>query len=97
MTTPRSRQADAHDATPEAGARATRPRHLVARLVWLAVGLTALALGALGVVLPLLPTTPFVLLAAFAFARSSSRMHRWLHAHPVFGVLIRSEPYVLIA
>ncbi len=69
---------------PEQAAR----RGLVVRLVWLAVGLTALALGAIGVVLPLLPTTPFVLLAAFAFARSSTRMHRWLHEHRVFGPLI---------
>ncbi len=59
-----------------------------ARLVWLLVGTAALALGAIGAVVPLLPTTPFVLLAAFAYARSSVRLHRWLLAHPVFGVLI---------
>lgn len=38
--------------------------------------------------LPLLPTTPFVLLAAFCFARGSERMHRWLHHSRVFGPLL---------
>ena len=59
-----------------------------ARLTWLAVGIVAIALGALGVVLPLLPTTPFVLVAAFAFANSSDRLHAWLVDHNVFGELI---------
>ena len=58
------------------------------RAAWFVVGLAAVLLGGLGVVLPLLPTTPFVLLAAFAFARSSRRWSAWLHAHPVFGSLI---------
>jgi uncharacterized membrane protein YbaN (DUF454 family) len=60
----------------------------VIRATWLVVGILALALGGLGVVLPLLPTTPFVLLAAFAFANSSKRMHRWLMEHNIFGPLI---------
>lgn len=60
------------------------------RLFWLAFGLCAVALGLLGVVLPLLPTTPFLLLAAFAFARSSPRMHDWLHTHDKFGPLIEN-------
>lgn len=55
---------------------------------WFALGFLALGLGALGVVLPLLPTTPFVLLAAFAFARSSERWHAWLLRHRIFGPLI---------
>ena len=59
-----------------------------ARLTWLIVGLLALALGALGIALPLLPTTPFVLLAAFAFAQSSEKLHQWLLDHNVFGPLI---------
>ena len=58
------------------------------RLTWLVVGLLALALGALGVALPLLPTTPFILVAAFAFAQSSEKLHRWLLDHNVFGPLI---------
>jgi len=53
------------------------------RLVWLSLGL--LALGLIGIALPLLPTVPFVLLAAFCFARSSERLHAWLLEHPTFG------------
>lgn len=60
------------------------------RLAWLALGLAALGVGALGVIVPLLPTTPFVLVAAFAFSRSSERWHRWLLAHQVFGPLIEN-------
>lgn len=60
------------------------------RLAWFALGLAALGVGALGVIVPLLPTTPFVLVAAFAFSRSSDRWHRWLLAHQVFGPLIEN-------
>jgi len=59
------------------------------RTVYLFSGFAALALGGLGVVLPLLPTTPFVLLAAFCFARSSPRLERKLLEHPRFGRHIR--------
>ncbi|ABM24541.1 protein of unknown function DUF454 [Shewanella sp. W3-18-1] len=52
---------------------------------FLLLGLTALALGLLGIVLPLLPTVPFILLAAFCFARSSERLHIWLMTHPWFA------------
>lgn len=47
-----------------------------------------MALATLGVVLPLLPTVPFLLLAAFLFARSSSRLHSWLLSHGLFGPMI---------
>jgi len=55
------------------------------RIVWALCGLLALGFGALGVVLPLLPTVPFMLLAAFCFARSSPQLHNWLISHPYFG------------
>ncbi|MFG0832116.1 YbaN family protein [Aeromonas bivalvium] len=51
----------------------------------MALGWLAFATGIVGIVLPLLPTTPFMLLAAALFARSSPRFHRWLLAHPWFG------------
>lgn len=57
--------------------------------LWTALGLCCVALGLLGVVLPLLPTTPFMLLAAFAFGRGSPRLRRWLVGHPRFGPAIR--------
>jgi uncharacterized membrane protein YbaN (DUF454 family) len=59
------------------------------RLLWLTVGLTALACGIAGVVLPLVPTTPFLLVAAFAFARSSPTLHDWLISHPHLGSSLR--------
>ncbi len=60
------------------------------RTLWLALGLTFLALGLVGIVLPVLPTTPFLLLAAGCFAKSSPRLHRWLLAHPTLGPPIRA-------
>ena len=62
-------------------------RHL-SRFGWLLIGLLALLLGIIGIPLPLLPTTPFILLAAFCFARSSERLHRWLVEHRYFGRVI---------
>lgn len=55
------------------------------KLVLIAVGLLATALGAIGVVLPVLPTTPFLLLAVFCFARSSARLKNYLINHRIFG------------
>lgn len=59
------------------------------RPIWFLSGLIALALGTVGIFLPLLPTTPFVILAAWCFARSSDRLHDWLLAHRIFGPMIR--------
>ncbi|MBU6165426.1 MAG: YbaN family protein [Alphaproteobacteria bacterium] len=58
------------------------------RPLWILLGCTSLVLGIIGIVLPLLPTTPFVLLAAWAFANGSPRLHAWLLAHRSFGPLI---------
>lgn len=58
------------------------------RSIWFIFGVICMGLGLIGVVLPLLPTVPFMLLAAFCFARSSERMHSWLVNHRVFGPAI---------
>lgn len=69
---------------PESAQRAAR-RHL-----WTTFGAIALALGAIGVLVPLLPTTPFLILAAYFFSRGSQRLHDWLIDHRVFGPPIRN-------
>ncbi len=58
------------------------------RYLLLAGGFVSLALGILGVFLPLLPTTPFILLAAACFSRSSDRFYRWITSHPRYGQMV---------
>lgn len=59
------------------------------RWAWWLLAYVALALGLVGIVVPGLPTVPFVLLSAFAAARGSQRLHAWLLAHRQFGPMIR--------
>jgi uncharacterized membrane protein YbaN (DUF454 family) len=60
------------------------------RHLYLALGLVFVALGLAGVVLPVVPTTPFLIVAAGCFARSSPRLERWLLAHPRFGPVLQA-------
>ena len=59
-------------------------RHVVMALGWLFFGM-----GVVGMVVPIWPTTPFMLLAAACFMRSSERLHEWLVTHPKYGEHIR--------
>lgn len=65
------------------------PRPRWVRSLWLLGGGLALATGLVGVLVPLLPTAPFILLAAFCFSRGSERYEHWLLAHPRMGPLVR--------
>jgi uncharacterized membrane protein YbaN (DUF454 family) len=64
-------------------------RPLWQRVLWLGGGALALLTGLVGIFLPLLPTTPFVLLAAFCFSRGSARWEAWMLSHPRFGPIVR--------
>jgi uncharacterized protein len=69
--------------------KGAKPATGLRRWPYLLLAWIALALGLIGVVLPGLPTTPFILLAAWAAARGSTRLHRWMRAHRLFGPMIR--------
>ena len=64
------------------GATDTRP---VMRRLWAAFAYVCAALAIIGIAIPGVPTTPFLLLAAWAASRGSRRLHDWLHAHPLLG------------
>lgn len=60
------------------------------RTAYLLLGWVCVLLGLIGAFLPLLPTTVFLLIAAWAFSRSSPRWHRWLREHARFGAAVRA-------
>ena len=70
------------------------PMALLARVMYLVLGLTSVGLAALGAVLPGLPTTVFLLVALWAFSRSSDRLHGWVTRMPLFReALVHVERY----
>ena len=62
--------------------------HSVKKYLYILGGSISLALGVIGIFLPVLPTTPFLLLAAFCYLRGSKKMYDWLLSHKVFGPYI---------
>lgn len=69
----------------------------ILRWVWIAAGFLCLGLASLGVVLPLLPTTPLVIVAAFCFSRGSEKWNQWLHQNRLFGPMLNDwETYGVI-
>ena len=55
------------------------------RVIYFIAGWIFFSLGIIGLLLPVMPTTPFMLLALWAFSRSSERFHNWLYHHKLFG------------
>jgi uncharacterized membrane protein YbaN (DUF454 family) len=60
------------------------------KAIFFSVGVTCVGIGAIGTVLPVLPTTPFILLAAFCFGKSSKRAERWISNNRYFGSYIEN-------
>jgi uncharacterized protein len=72
------------------GCSETLNRSRIIRAILITTGTVSLVLGAIGIVLPLLPTTPFLLLAAACYLRSSKRLHKWLISNRWFGSYIKN-------
>lgn len=66
-----------------------QPYSGVRRLFFVCMGFVFVGIAVLGAILPILPTTPWVLLASYCFARSSPRLQKWLRRSPYFGHLIQ--------
>lgn len=75
---------------PPQSNRIVKPANGAIRWLYLTLAVVCIGLGMLGIVLPGLPTTPFVLLAAWAAARSSPRLHAWLFNHRWLGPPLRN-------
>lgn len=75
--------------TSEAPTKNTK-RHRITKAFLIAAGTISLALGAIGIVLPILPTTPFLLLSAACYCRSSDRLYKWLLTNKWFGEYIKN-------
>jgi uncharacterized membrane protein YbaN (DUF454 family) len=73
------------DTPPDAESFRHAPANPVVRHALIALGWVMVGLGTLGIFLPVMPTAPFLIVAAWAFSRSSERFHRWLYNHPHFG------------
>lgn len=65
-------------------------RHRITKILLIVAGTISLALGTIGIVLPILPTTPFLLLSAACYCRSSDRLYHWLLKNKLFGEYIKN-------
>ncbi len=66
------------------------PRPRLLRWLLVTAGMLSVSLGFVGIFVPILPTTPFLLLAAACFVRSSDRLYHWLMSHRVFGLYLQN-------
>jgi uncharacterized membrane protein YbaN (DUF454 family) len=87
MTTPQSKQST--PLSPRGYSHRLLARSRGLRIVWIVLGWMALLAGLIGIFLPVLPTTPFILLSAACFARGSARFYFWLYEHRVFGPVLQ--------
>ena len=61
---------------------------MIKKIIYIILGSISLILGVIGIILPLLPTTPFILLALFFYFRSSEKLYNWVLNHKLFGSLV---------
>lgn len=80
----------ASEATTDPAVPSARVLSLPVRWLLMAFAALCVLLGMIGAVVPGMPTTVFILMAAWAAMRSSPRFHAWLHAHAMFGPMLRS-------
>jgi uncharacterized membrane protein YbaN (DUF454 family) len=71
-------------------AMAVPSRHFIGRIFWILSGTVFVIIGAIALLIPLIPTTPFLLLGAACYAKSSLRFHNWLKRSLVLGDYVRS-------
>ena len=62
----------------------------VKKIILILLGFLFLGLGMIGIILPIVPTTPFLIVASLCFVRGSSKMNTWLLSHPIFGNYLRN-------
>lgn len=60
------------------------------KLIFLALGSFSFVMGFIGIFLPLIPTTPFFLLSAFCYVRSSEKLYNWLMNHKIYGIYVKN-------
>lgn len=85
---PAQRLAPTPVAAPLLRTRSKMAKSPVGRLIWFSFGWLMMGLAALGAILPLLPTAPFLLVAAWAFGKSSERWRNWIYNQPTFGPIV---------
>jgi uncharacterized protein len=69
--------------------RPVEDRNRLSRVVWVSIGILTLSIGLIGIALPILPTTPFLLATAYCFSRGSLRFYTWLTTNRAFGRYVR--------